>query len=370
MNNNIPIITSLLEDETPGIKLSLYQPTHPASSSKTLKEDVIRFKNALRSVESSDLYDVASLGDTMKSLHALVDDIDFWKHRTHSLAVFANKDGYQTLSLPYDMTAAGYVDEQYRVSPAISMQSLKLDYYVFDINHTRPRLLHCSSQSCEELVIEGMPESFESMTDDVEYTKELQHQSGGVGAFHGHTDESALRADTMKYYGKAAAAVDSYLKGSAKPLILMGVEDRVASIRHSLSYPYTLAEYSEGSGEGMNEQEIHDMSMPILERYSAGMRRDIVGIFQDTPPTRALVGFEAIEAATLEGRVAQLLLPCFRETTDTVREGYDTLIVLQLGDDNIETESLVRSVLAQGGEIKAVSTETFSDSRPRALCRF
>jgi hypothetical protein len=290
--------------------------------------------------------------------------------------VFANKDGYQAVSLPYDTTAAAYVDEKYRVGPAISMQSLSFEYYVFDINHTRPRLLHCSAQSCEELVIEGMPDSFESMTDDVEYThdleytNELQHQSGGVGSFHGHTDESALQANTRKFYGKAAAAVDSYLKGSAKPLVLGGVENRVGSIRCSISHPHTLAEYSEGSGEGMNEQEIHDVSMPILERHSADMRRGVVATFQDTPPARVLVGFEAIEAATLEGRVAQLLLPSFRETTDTVREGYDTLIVLQLEDYTIETESIVRSVLAQGGEIKAVSTEAFSDSRPRALCRF
>src|SRR5690606_761779 len=127
----------------------------------------------------------------------LANDTEFWSHQTLGLAVFADEDGYQGAHLDYDVTEAHYVGEQYRVSPLVLAKGLGSNYYILDINHNRPRLIEGSPAGCKELEIEDMPGSFESMTDNIEYRKELQHQSGGVGAFHGHTDDAALEEDAM-----------------------------------------------------------------------------------------------------------------------------------------------------------------------------
>ena len=372
MNTYNTILTNLLKTNTNDIKLTIYQPTHQASSGQKIQEDTIRFKNALKAIKQSDDYNDAMLGKTMRSLETLLDDAEFWKRRRRGLAVFADMQGYQTVSLDEDIAETYYVGRHFFISPLVLLQSLSSRYYVLDINLTRPRLLEGSPSSCTEIVIDGMPESFEVMTANVEYSKELQHQSGGTSGFHGHTDDAAVQENTMRYYRKISEAASTHLSGHTEPLLLIGVENRVGEIRQLLSYPHILDEYIEGNGEAMNEQALHSATTPIIERYSKKQRSDAVALFNQTPPTHTLVGLEDIEVASIEGRVATVLIPCYRQTTDTVREGYDELVVLQLNGspNNEELESLVRSVLSTGGAVQAVAIDAFGDEQPRGVCRF
>lgn len=364
------LLANLLQTNDSGLKLSIYQPTHPASTGQTVQEDIIRFKNALRAIRSSDAYDEADLSETMNSLDDLAKDVEFWSHQTLGLAVFANQQGYQVLHLNYDVSEAHYISSQYRVSPLILMNSLGSNYYILDINYARPRLLEGSPAGCTELIIGGMPGSFESMTENVEYKKELQHQSGGVGAFHGHTDEAALHEDALRYYRKIAEAADNYLEGRKDPLVLVGVQSRVGPVCKYLSYSHILDKHVEGNGEAMNEQTLYEQVAPIMERYNEKRRSDLVNEFNESPPERAAVGVEDANTAAVEGRAATLLLPCFRRTVDTVRDLPGESIVLQLVDGDAISELLVRAVLAQGGEVVAVAVDAFGDDQPRVLCRF
>jgi len=362
-------LTTLLEDNTTGLKLSLYQPTHPASSGSTVKEDVIRFKNALQDIRAHKLYD-AVLDQTMETLQELVDDVEFWKHQSRGLALFADSHGYRTIHMHYDIAEAFFVGDQFQLSPLVLEESLGSHYYILDINHTRPRLLMGSPSQCTELVINDMPDSFESMTENVEFSKELQHQSGGVGAFHGHSDENALLDNTKTYYRRIARAVDAFLEGHKEQLIMIGVENGVGSMRKVLTYPHILDNYIEGNGEAMNEQRLHEASTEVIETFNTQRRRDAVHTFEETPPALTAVGYDAVQAALAESRVATFLLPSFRRTTDTVREGFDTAIVLELLDNADAVELMVRTALQQGGEVIAVGTDSFADEQPRALCRF
>lgn len=362
-------LESLLENNTTDLKLSLYQPTHPASSVSTVKEDVIRFKNALQDIRAHGLYD-NTLDHTMQTLHELVDDVEFWKHQSRGLALFADAQGYHTVRMHYDVAEALFVGDQFQLSPLVLEESLGSHYYLLDINHTRPRLLVGSPSQSTELVIDNMPDSFESMTENVEFSKELQHQSGGVGAFHGHSDENALLDNTKTYYRHIARAVDTFLEGHKEQLLLIGVENGVGSMRKVLTYPHILDNNIEGSGEAMNEQQLHEASTKSIETFNTERRRQIIHTFEETLPALTAVGIEAVQAALAESRVATLLVPSFRRTTDTVREGFDTAIVLELNDNADATESLVRGALEQGGEVIALATDSFADEQPRALCRF
>lgn len=372
MNSNDSIVSTLLQTEAPGLKITVYQPTHPASSGPTIQEDKIRFKNALQDIHAHHLYNDEHLAQTMKSLHELLDDTEFWKHRTLGLALFADEHGYETVDLPYDVTEALHIGDQYVTHPLVLVQSISSNYYILDVNLTRPRLVEGSPGGCTELVIDGMPDSFASMTENVEYTNQLQHQSGGVSGFHGHTDDAAVHDDTMRYYRKIAQVTDAYLAGHSEPLVLLGVENRVGEIRQLLSYHHALDEYIEGNGEALNEQALHDASAPIIEQYAKKRRIDALTSLHESPPARVLVSAEDIEAGSNEGKIDTLFVPSFRETADTVRGGYDKSIVMQLnGTVNDEAmESLVRSVLATGGTVQAVEIDAFEDEQPCALCRF
>ncbi|NCS82860.1 hypothetical protein GW746_00375, partial [Candidatus Saccharibacteria bacterium] len=95
---NETIFKQLLQTNNADQKLSIYLPTHSASSSQTVNEDIIRFKNSLKAIRLDEDYDELELSETMEALEALIDDVEFWKHRTLGLAVFADAHGYEAVS--------------------------------------------------------------------------------------------------------------------------------------------------------------------------------------------------------------------------------------------------------------------------------
>lgn len=365
-------LTTLLQDDGSTVKLSIYLPTHPASSSQAIQEDNIRFKNALQNLQAQELYEQnkAALKKTMTSLHDLVDDVEFWKYRTLGLAIFADTEGYRVLSLDREVSELVCTDTQYHIHPLLLVQSLETAYYVLDINHNRPRLLEGSTSSCVELVIDGMPDSFEAITENVEYDKELQHQSGGVGTFHGHDDTAAVEEYEARYYRAIAAAVDKYLDGRKEPLLLMGVQERISAMRPLLTHSHVLDECVEGSGEAMNEQNVHDNTIAIAESQVMQRQHDRVTEFTQKPPQFTLIGEDDILAAAREGRVDTLLVPSYRYTSDSVRDNVGTSLIVQTNEAQAEIERAVRAVVAQGGRVVAVEMGIFEDDHLRATCRF
>jgi len=369
---NETIFKQLLQTNNADQKLSIYLPTHSASSSQTVNEDIIRFKNSLKAIRLDEDYDELELSETMEALEALIDDVEFWKHRTLGLAVFADAHGYEAVSLTPEVTQAHYIDERYVVSPLASMLSFGAGYFILEVNHTNPRLLHATTFSCEEINVPDMPDSFQSTVENVEYSKELQHQSGGTGTFHGHTDDAAIEDDERRYYKSIAHAVDVHLmhESQTEPLVMVGVEERVAGLRKQLKYAHVLADYTEGSSTSMNEQALHDHTYPLIDKLDDVRRQAIVDEYEKNDNTHVVAGVDDVKAAVAEHRVEKLLLEGFRRTTDSVRGGYDPVIVFQLDyyDDSIET--LVREAIAQGAETVALSEGAFADKAPRAICRF
>ncbi len=371
MTKTEAILSKLLNADNDGKKISLFQSTHPASSSANIQEDIIRFKNGLQRVRSDNKYD-ESIDQTLNSLDNLLDDTEFWKHRTVGLVIFGDEKGYEAVSLPHDIDELSYVDNQFLVTPLALMNSLGSDFYVLDINHTRPRLVEVSSVGCQEVKLESMPSSFEEMTANIEYGKDLQHQSGGSDRFHGHTDEAALQDDAMRYYRKIVEAVENHLEGHDDPVVLVGTENRIGEIRKLLTYHRVLEDYIEGNGEHMDETGLCNAGRPLVEKYNQTKRQTMVNQFAEIIPDRKLIGIDEIHQAAQEGRIDTLFVPSYRITSDTVREGFDESIVVELSDDNkIEPiEAVVRDVLSSGGRVQAVALDAFEDDQLRASCRY
>lgn len=363
-------LEQITKNKTSGTKLSIFLSTHPASSGPTLTEDTIRFKNSIQSVKSHKKYDERELGKVVEKLELLLDDLDFWKHRTLGVAVFADTDSYETVDLNYDIPDIQYVQDTFVVSPLVLMLSLGTGYYVLDINHTKPRLVHFTSHSYEVVATKTMPGSYEDTVGREEYQNQLQHQSISGNVFHGHDEAAAIDNDTQRYYKLIAKSVDEYLAGNNQPLILAGTEDRIGHMRSILGYPNIADETAVGNYQDLNEQELQDVFTTVIERVNAANRGKLVAKVRATPLSNLALGPTEIELANTEGRVETLFLPSFKRTTDNVRGGDDAYIVLQLPEDISAIESLVRGTLSQGGNVVAVEQGSFDNDDPRAICRF
>jgi hypothetical protein len=367
LKSNLQHLTDRSSD---GKKLSIYIPTHPASSSSTLTEDTVRFKNALQAIKSDAQYDEQELGETIQQLELLLHDVDFWKHRLLSLAVFADKNGYEVFNLGHEITEMQYIQNTFVVSPLAIMLSIDTGYYVLDINHKKPRLAHFTSGSRVEIAVHGMPGSFEDTAAREKHRKQLQHQSMAGDVFHGHNETAALDEDIIRYYKLIAKSVNKYLANHDEPLLLAGTQDRVGHMRQLLKYPNVLDVSLEGSNEALNLQELQNVTKAIIDTYESAKRDTLITQLTNEPPGTIAIGHVEIEKALDEGRVASLFLSVYKVTTDNVRDTYKSLVVLQLPDDIQSMEKLVRGALSQGGTIIAVEVGTFEDDSPRALCRF
>lgn len=353
-----------------GTKLSIYIPTHPASTSPTLSEDTTRFKNTLQIIKSDEKYVERELGETIQKLELLYEDRDFWKHRTLGLAVFADADGYETVNLNYEITDMQYIQNTYIISPMAVMLSIGTGYYILDINHSNPRLIHVTATSKEEVVTDMMPGSFEDTVEREEYQKQQQHQSGAGNMFHGHSETAALDEDTLRYYRLIAKCVDDYLIDHDEPLLLTGTDNRIGHMRPLLTYHAVMKEAVEGNNEDLNEQELQNATDAIIKSNDIAEREKIVTKVKNTALSSLALGQTEIAAAIVDGRIETLFLSAFKRTTDNVRDTYQASVVLQLPEDITPIESLVRGVLLQGGNVVAVEQGSFDNNEPRALCRF
>ncbi len=353
-----------------GTKLSVYIPTHPASTSPTISEDMIRFKNALQNIKSNEKYNERELGETMSKLELLLDDSDFWKYRTNGLAVLADKDGYDVVDLDYEVTDMQYVQDTFIVSPLSIMLSIGTGYFVLDINHTKPRLLHFTPYTKGEIDLKDMPESLEHTIQRDEHQQHIQHQSGPKNMFHGQSDDGAVDADMLLYYKLISGAVDEYLADNDEPLLLAGTENRIGHMRPLISYGNVVAATLTGNNEDLNEQELLDATAEAIENVDTMNRDRLISKVKATPPSNLSYGNKEIETAITVGKVELLFLSAFKTTPDNVREDGSSIVVLQLPEDINSIESLVRGSLSQGAKVIAVEQGSFDTDEPLALLRY
>lgn len=376
MNFSSKHLLKLLKRDAKGIQLSIYLPTHPSSNSQALDQDITRFKNALKEAKNNPAYNEQELGDTVKSLYKLVDDVEFWKKQRLGLALFVNSDGYEYYHLPYEVTEATYVTDKFVVSPLAFLQSMASEFYVLDVNLTKPRLFTSNFDTLIAINEDAMPASFQDTIARDEYKATLQHMaaprgSGGDNRIHGHGPEEALDHDTAQYLTLLADTVNKLLVNQDGPLLLMGEQSRVGNLRPRLKYEQLLPHSIDGNFETYTPQDLYDAAIKTMQDYETTERQKLVEQFLSSPPNLVVAGLSEITEAVNAGQIQRIYVPIFKRTADSVRPGNAESVILQLPTEIIELESVVRDTLLQGGEVVAVEIDAFPELADiKGLCRF
>lgn len=365
-------VRELLAKQSGKLKVSLYIPTNPVNTGDSVAADRTRFKNALQVVRNHDAYDERELGATLDTIYEeLYENAEFWNHQDFSLAVLFNADGYEYFHIPYEITEQEYVLDHYIVSPLLIAVSADTGFYLLDVNLTRPRLYRGARGRLYEVHSNNLPGTFDDEVGRDEYKAQLQHQSGGGSAFHGHTDDGAIIEDLRRYLKLIASSVDTALDGLEKPLILAGTTNRTGNVRNELTYPHVLDTTLDGNYETANTDELYELASPIVRDYLRSKRDGAVEKLAGTAPEYVVIGRSEIEEAADTGRVDTLFLPTYRVTRDSVRPDADETLVIDLPSDIEEIETIVTKVLLQSGDITAVARDTYAVlSEPKALCRY
>lgn len=376
MNLSSKHLQELLKKDAQGVHVSIYLPTHPSSNSQSLVQDITRFKNALKEVKSSPVYDESELGGVLKSLYDLAEDVKFWKKQDVGLALFANSSGFDYCHLPYEVTEATYVKDKFVISPLVIMHSIGAEFYVLDINLTKPRLLKSNHGTFELVNEDDMPSSFQNTVERDEYGVGLQNMpaprgSGGDNRVHGHSSEDIKDHDVAKYLRSVASSVNKFLADQDYPLLLVGEQSRMGNLRPYLKYEYLLSQSIEGNFESSNLQDLYNLTIKAIQKHDSEARRSLVERLTSSDPGLVATGNKNIIEAAQAGRVERIFLPSYRRTTDSVRPGGEVSIILQLPSKIDDLELIIENVLAHAGSVVAIEIGAYPELvEIKALCRF
>ncbi|CAN5669708.1 hypothetical protein BH23PAT2_BH23PAT2_06080 [soil metagenome] len=358
-------------DEKP--KLSIYIPTHPNSSSQTIEEDRIRFKNALARLDTHETQSKDELGKTYASLQKLTEQTDFWQHQELSLAVFADGDGYQTMKLPYEVNEVSLMSGRYIISPLELMRSIRMAFYVFEINLHEPKLYLGTTYGLSEVRDIKLPKSMKNELDLEDTQKQTQFHTGAVGGdamFHGHGGEKDNKQhDVDRYFQLVHDALETYLDGHDIPLVLSGDDRRVAQFRKMLSYGRVI-QPPLPPVQDAKHAEVHSKANDIVSGAVHEHQSHEVERYNELLSTKLAIKGLQIDDAAKAGRIDTLYVSCLRETRDSVREGDFTATKMEVPENILQLESIVSEVISKGGNILAVNTSTFDTEELYAICRF
>jgi len=377
-------INALRKVTTEGACLSIYMQTDPRIHGESIKQNMTRLKNIIKSLQHEANYDKNQFGNIAASLNDLLDDRQFWQQQDMSLAIFADNQGDCTpVRLPYTINDFTSLGDTYAISPLAAMKSIDRGFYLLDINlKTKPRLFRSVGRTLVEVEPDEMPQSFETIAAQYEYDSEIGFKGaprGGAGgsgdsvSYHGADLNRELDAKQRAYLHDVAAAVDTFLSNRERPLVLAGTEERVGNLRKYLSYHTVLHDYVNGDVGDDNGSILFRKALPLVTTYRRGLIDASVQELHNSKPEIIVTGTEAILQAAQEKRVARLYVPLYRlvdstdKTTNAVSE-----VALELPSDLLNPlEQLVRAVLAQDGTLQAVEKDAYKGlSEPTALCRF
>lgn len=348
-----------------GPLVSLYQPTHRIFPDN--KQDVIVYKNLLRTIENSLklLVDDSESDELMKPLYEIKDDKEFWNNTYDGLAILVNKKNCIVYKLREPVKELAIVANSYYVKPLIKAFQALEQYQVLGLSRENFNLYQGNRYGFEELVIdEDQPKTMEDVLGDQKTESYLSHGSyGGTGAptmYHGHDDpKQEADKDTEKYFRYVDQFVyEHYSKKAKLPLILIALSQYHSYFRTLSNNPYLIQEGIDKSIESMNLSEIRASVADVIERINKEKyEKNAEAYAQANANSLGASDIAQIAKAAFEGRVKTIMIEEDKIVSGSLdfETGKITFGDIDKPDNSDVINELVQLVLLNGGEVLVLS---------------
>ncbi len=348
-----------------GPLVSLYQPTHRIFPDN--KQDVIVYKNLLRTIENSLklLVDDSESDELMKPLYEIKDDKEFWNNTYDGLAILVNKKNCIVYKLREPVKELAIVANSYYVKPLIKAFQALEQYQVLGLSRENFNLYQGNRYGFEELVIdEDQPKTMEDVLGDQKTESYLSHGSyGGTGAptmYHGHDDpKQEADKDTEKYFRYVDQFVyEHYSKKAKLPLILIALSQYHSYFRTLSNNPYLIQDGIDKSIESMNLSEIRASVADVIERINKEKyEKNAEAYAQANANSLGASDIAQIAKAAFEGRVKTIMIEEDKIVSGSLdfETGKITFGDIDKPDNSDVINELVQLVLLNGGEVLVLS---------------
>jgi len=314
----------LAEHEPPCI--SLYQPTHrkhPANA-----QDPIRFRNMLRSVESSlkDAYPDSDIAARMEPLFAIAQDLGFWKHRTEGLAILSSPSTFDVIDVQRPVTELIVVSDTFHIKPLLRMVQSADRYQILLLNRHEAKLFEGNRDALDSLALTNVPSTIsealgDELTEAYHGTASYGGLAGGAtghaggGMHHGSgTKKDEVEVDMYRFFRVIDRAIlEHHSRPSGLPLMLAALPEYHAPFREISHNPFLMAEGIAMNADALDTEQLRVAAWEHAEPMYIARLAALVDTYESAHAhARGSDDLWQIAEAAVAGRVATLLVEADR----------------------------------------------------------
>jgi hypothetical protein len=362
-NVEIPSVDDLLklsEERGPGC-VSIYLATSPVAQ-QTLGAK-IELKNALNDAERQlrdrgvPAPDVASLAQAVQSI---IDDEEFWRNQSRSLAVFATPAGVRTFRLGVEVSPEVVACDRFRLGQLLQAVTFPQKAYVLALSEKTARLIEVGNGSPRTVDVDGLPPDTSVLGRlEVADKAAMPRPQGSTGG----------RIEQQKYCRLAQDAVLPVVSRDDAPLVLAAPEP-IGPVYASIStYARFAPEVIEGNFDDGGNEQLAAKAEPILERMQAAQldawRNDFAQFENQGRATSDIA--EAARAATYGAIESLMIDPCAKVYGRLADDDGS----VQFGDAGTDgdyslVDEIAARVLHSSGRVLAVHNAALPNGSPLA----
>jgi Bacterial archaeo-eukaryotic release factor family 11 len=295
--------------------VSIYIPTTPITQGTDASRIELKnsIREAARQLREAD-FDKRRLAALEEPIEELLDDYDFWKHQSNSLAVLATPDDLHTYRLPNNFATSVEVSDRFHLTPLVRTLSFPYSKFVLALSQGAVRLIEVDENTFSaEVSVPDLPSNLSEATG-----RSMPRDRAPTSRLQGDEGQKVL---IRQFARQVDRALRSHLAGQTQPLILAGVRPILDIFRSVCSYPNMLEEQLLGNWEHLSPAELAEMARPLVTREYQKRVRDLHQRFSKFQTQRRTSDdFGQLGTLATNGAVDTLLLDIESSVLGTIDE--------------------------------------------------
>jgi hypothetical protein len=293
-----------------------------------------------------------------ETLADLIEDVDFWRLLSYSLAIYATPSRVRTFRLPNRLSTALEVSDRFYLKPLLRAVTFPQSAFVLALAQNSVRLLEVSADSPVYAVsVPGLPS-------DVADAVGLPSISGRTQDSHimgGRIQGGEGQKVRMRQYARAIdRALRPVLSGLDLPLVLAAAEPLAGIYRSVNSYPNLTEAIIPGNPEETPDEDLGRSARGILdELYAAELDELKDRMARRAAHGRAVTDLSDVARAATYGAVETLFVDIDQSVPGLVDEETGA-VTLSDAEDAVTygvVDEILRRALLSGAEIFAVRAD-------------
>lgn len=355
-------VALLLPQEPPCI--SLYMPTHRAHPEN--KQDPIRYRNLLRSVEESLRlkYPTREVRPLLGPYQDLARDDLFWNYRTDGLAILSTKDRFQIFELQRAVPERVIVADSFHTKPLLRILQSADRFQVLCLTRESVKLYEGNRDALDPVDLRNVPATLtealgEEKTQQRHVARSVTPESAYYHGVGSRKDE--IETDMLKFFRIVDRAIlENHSKPSKLPLLLVALAEYHTPFRSVSHNPYLLPEGVAINPSVLSADELRRLAWEKMEPFYLSRLSRMIEDFQTARSRfQGSDDLSDIARAAVQGRVGYLLVEADRVVAGKVDPNTGQLQPSELADPEVDDvlDDLAETVLRTGGDVVVVPKE-------------